>query len=106
RLVREQVTQVLLMAWLPAALALFAIFAWRLGRLDDVGGRRLGGSRRILAGRGQLLLQNRVRFAQGCVLLTQLFVFLAKARSLLFQTVNAVNDFKRPLLELRKALCQ
>ena len=39
------------------AAALLALRRGRLGRLDDVGGRRLGGVRGILAGRGELLLE-------------------------------------------------
>ena len=34
-----------------------ALWRWRLGRLDDVGGRGLGGGRGVLARRGELLAQ-------------------------------------------------
>src|SRR3954471_17831794 len=46
---------VLGMAGLAADAALvLALRWWRLGRLDDVGGRWLGGGRGVLAGRGEL----------------------------------------------------
>ena len=37
--------------------SVLAFGRWRLGRLDDVGGRGLGGGRGVLACRGELLAQ-------------------------------------------------
>src|SRR4051795_9116272 len=56
---REGGSLVLGMAGLPADPAsVLARGRWRLGRLDDVGGRGLGGGRGVLAGRSQLLTQS------------------------------------------------
>jgi hypothetical protein len=55
---REGGSLVLGMAGLPAdAASVLALRRWRLGRLDDVGGRGLGGGRGVLACRGELLAQ-------------------------------------------------
>jgi len=55
---REGGAPVLGMAGLPADAALvLALRRWRLGRLDDVGGRRLGRRRGVLARRGELLAE-------------------------------------------------
>jgi hypothetical protein len=55
---REGDAFVLGMAGLPADAALvLALRWWRLGRLDDVGGRGLGGGRGVLARRGELLAE-------------------------------------------------
>src|SRR5689334_15173138 len=43
------------------AASLLTLRRLRLGRLDDVGGRRLGGGRGILPRRGELLLKTRDR---------------------------------------------
>src|SRR3954469_25708460 len=59
RLGREGGAFVLGMSGLSTDSALgLALRRWRLGRLDDVGGRGLGGGRGVLAGRGQLLAQS------------------------------------------------
>ena len=55
---REGGALVLGVAGLPAdAASVLALRRWRLGRLDDVGGRGLGGGRGVLACRGELLAQ-------------------------------------------------
>ena len=55
---RESGAFVLGMAGLAAdAASVLAFGRWRLGRLDDVGGRGLGGGRGVLASRGELLGQ-------------------------------------------------
>ena len=77
---RELVTQVLLMARLAAPLTLLAILPRRLGRLDQIAGRRLGRSRRVFAGRGQLTLEANDLFAQLLVLPSQCSVFLPQPR--------------------------
>src|SRR5512132_38975 len=54
---REGGAFVLGMSGLSADSALvLALWRWGLGRLDDVGGRRLGGGRGVLAGGRELLL--------------------------------------------------
>ena len=56
-LVGKRRPQVLFMARLSATFAFFAVLTRRLGWLDDITGRRLGGSGRVLAGRRQLAFQ-------------------------------------------------
>src|SRR5205823_3267445 len=73
----EQGPFVLGMSGLPAALPL-VLTGWRRWRwwLDDVGGRRLGGSRGVLAGGGELLLEA----SHGGLQLLQLSTLLLQLR--------------------------
>jgi hypothetical protein len=83
-LAREGSAFVFRMPGLAAALAP-VLTGWtrRWWRLDEVGGGRLGGSRGILAGSGQLLLQTRHgsgQSAQGGALLLQQGALLVQLR--------------------------
>ncbi len=69
---REGDTLVLGMAGLPADAAMvLALWRWRLGRLDEVGGRGLGGGRGVRARRGELLAQSGDDLLEGGEFLLQ-----------------------------------
>ena len=98
-LVGKRRPQVLFMARLSATFAFFAVLARRLGRLDDITGRRLGGSRRVLAGRRQLAFELLVFLPQAFVLFFQQpkpcscrSQFLFRRSQFLFQRGKAVRQ--------------
>ena len=78
---RKRRSQVLLVAWLPAAFTLLAVFSRRLGRLDDIAGGRLGGSGRVLESRGQLAFECFVLLAKLCVFLPEVSVLCLQRRN-------------------------